>query len=224
MTSNAASPVNRQNSLKTLCCCSSGEDEGRSPQPGNNDKRWKTEPQRPDTVEEQPQPTSSDFTDGTICSFEGKIKKMEKTMRSASTKEGLKLKVGIFSRSAESEYQWLITRLESEPFQRIVKLVRPCYIRNNGFQQFSEDVSWCKFGILYHSKNRGRINITDVTDSLYNEELQYLYEKLGKKNVIVAVDDLTDSSDEQINVILGAQPSLGKWAENVFLFTKDEKK
>lgn len=129
-----------------------------------------------------------------------------------------KIKVGIFSRSAESEYEWLRSRLDPKRFK-----VRPCPITNNGFQQFSKDVSWCNVGILYHSKNRGRINITDVTDSLYNEELQYLSKKLKKKHVIVVIDDLTDSGQKEKDRILDAQPSLKEWAKEVFLFSKDEK-
>ncbi|CAN2390448.1 hypothetical protein PRIEUP_LOCUS485, partial [Pristimantis euphronides] len=150
--------------------------------------------------------------------------KESETEQAKESETERKRNVGIFSRSAESEYQWLKSRLESKSFQQSVNMVRPCYITNGGFQQFSKDVSWCNFGILYHSKNRGRINITDVKDSLYDDELQYLSQKLKKKNVIVVIDDLTDSSEGQKETIQEAQPRLKELAEEVFLFSTAEKR
>ncbi|CAJ0956555.1 unnamed protein product, partial [Ranitomeya imitator] len=146
------------------------------------------------------------------------VRQMRKTMKRKSPN---KVKVGIFSRSAESEYEWLKTRLTSESF---VKSVRPCCITNNGSSEFSSSVSRCDFGILYHTQNRGRVNLTDVTDSLYDEELQYLSSRLEKKNVIVVIDDLTDSSEERKKEILKNQPKLGTLAADVFLFSGYEKK
>ncbi|CAH2308054.1 Hypothetical predicted protein [Pelobates cultripes] len=73
--------------------------------------------------------------------------------------------------------------------------------------QFMEDVSECKFGILYHTKNRGRINVTDVADSLYDEELKSMSDNLGKDNVLVVIDDLEDSSPQERNRILQNQPN-----------------
>lgn len=93
--------------------------------------------------------------------------------------------IGIFSRSSESDFDWLKMELESGYFRDAVKDVRPYYISNRGFQQFVTDVSNCTFGILYHTKNRGRINITDVTDSLYDEELQYMSLMLGKRQCTI---------------------------------------
>ncbi|XP_077129898.1 uncharacterized protein LOC143785110 [Ranitomeya variabilis] len=143
---------------------------------------------------------------------------MRKTMRRKSPK---KVKVGIFSRSAESEYEWLKRRLKSESF---VKSVQLCCITNSGSSEFASKVSRCDFGILYHSQNRGRVNLTDVTDSLYDEELEYLSSRLEKKNVIVVIDDLMDSSEERKKEILKDQPKLGSLAADVFLFSEDEKK
>ncbi|XP_075037370.1 uncharacterized protein LOC142098422 [Mixophyes fleayi] len=130
--------------------------------------------------------------------------------------------VGIFSRSPESEYKWLIVQLNSSSFQSVVQDVRACYISNNRFWQFREDVSQCTFGILYHTKNRGRINITDVPDSLYDAELEYMSEELGNSKVIVVVDDLENSSDKEKKRILELQPSIKTNAQDMFLFTSEE--
>ncbi|XP_069840795.1 uncharacterized protein [Dendropsophus ebraccatus] len=184
-----------------------------------DDRQREKEPLRKDLTREETRPTSRRVTAGTSSSFEEKIKEMRAIMRRTQC-DTKNLKVGIFSRSAESDYEWLKRRLESE-FSHIV---RPCYISNNGFQQFLEDMCWCDFGILYHTRNRGRINLTDVTDSLYDEELQYLSQKLDMNNVIVVIDDLTDSSDKEKDRILGAQPKLQRLAQDVFLFSTEEKK
>ncbi|KAM8962452.1 LOW QUALITY PROTEIN: uncharacterized protein RCH25_037997 [Pelodytes ibericus] len=128
--------------------------------------------------------------------------------------------VGIFSRSAEGDYSWLQTLLTSGGFRE----VRPCYISNSGRRQFREDVSRCTFAILYHTKNRGRVNVTDVTDSLYDEELRYLSEELGRERVLVLIDDLEDSSPEQKIKILKDQPSIRKLARNLLLISCNEKR
>ncbi|XP_073416758.1 uncharacterized protein [Dendrobates tinctorius] len=150
-----------------------------------------------------------------------KIEKMKTILiGSASWTQGHK--VGIFSRSSESEYEWLKMKLKSEYFRGSVENVQSYYISNRGFQQFMTDVSNCTFGILYHTKNRGRINITDVTDSLYDEELDYMSSMMNK-NVIVVVDDLNNGSDEEKSRILSSQPSIKEKALDLFLFTTEEK-
>ncbi|KAM3917867.1 uncharacterized protein RB166_016765 [Leptodactylus fuscus] len=149
------------------------------------------------------------------------MKNIRSAMKSSAT--FTPLKVGIFTRSAECDYEWLKKKLESKQFQKVVETVRPFPITNNGYQQFLENVAWCKFGILYHTQNRGRINITDVRDSLYDMELQHLSEMLERKNVIVVIDDLKDSSEEHKDILLKSQPSQKKWAKDIFLFTKEEK-
>ncbi|XP_073416711.1 uncharacterized protein [Dendrobates tinctorius] len=135
-----------------------------------------------------------------------------------------KLVIGIFSREAESQYSWLVDILKSHIFRGWAPEVQPCSISNTGFQRFCDDVSKCKFGILYHSKNRGRVNVTDVTDSLYDEELQYLHSRRGRKNVIVVIDDLDKSDDCQKTSILNNQPSIREKAEDLFLISNEEKK
>ncbi|CAH2308052.1 Hypothetical predicted protein [Pelobates cultripes] len=128
--------------------------------------------------------------------------------------------LGIFSRSAESDYEWLQTLLQSEGFRGQAPHVRSFYISNNGMAQFMEDVSECKFGILYHTKNRGGINITDVMDSLYDEELKLMSDNLGKDNVLVVIDDLEDSSPQERNRILHNQPSIRIYSSDLFLIAE----
>ncbi|XP_066433405.1 uncharacterized protein [Eleutherodactylus coqui] len=134
-----------------------------------------------------------------------------------------KVIMGIFSREADSQYSWLVDLLRSDVFINDIAKVWPCRISNSGWQQFHHDMSRCTFGILYHSKNRGRINVTDVTDSLYDEELKHLSSRLGKKKVIVVIDDLSDSGDQQKTNILRNQPSIKNMAEDLFLISHEEK-
>lgn len=84
--------------------------------------------------------------------------------------------VGIFSRDDPPHYQWLMDVVQSV---QGVKDVRPVRITNI-WSHFENHVPLCSFAILYHSKMRGRVNVTNVTDSLYDEELQYLSQVLGK--------------------------------------------
>eukprot|EP00079_Xenopus_tropicalis_P030702 XP_012826891.1 PREDICTED: uncharacterized protein LOC100487313 [Xenopus tropicalis] len=125
--------------------------------------------------------------------------------------------LGIFSRDDQANYQWLIDSAYSA-----VPDIRLVYIANDSGETFREEVHKCTFAILYHTATRGRINITNVTDSLYDVELQYLYNILGKENVVVVIDDLEDSSVEK-DRILESQPRLGHLARDVFLFSIEEK-
>ncbi|OCT61902.1 hypothetical protein XELAEV_18047934mg [Xenopus laevis] len=99
--------------------------------------------------------------------------------------------LGIFSRDAQTNYQWLIDSAYS-----VGPDIRPVHIANDRGQNFREEVEKCTFAILYHTANRGRINITNVMDSLYDDELEYLCSRLGKEKVIVVIDDLEDSRTE----------------------------
>ncbi|XP_073505109.1 uncharacterized protein [Phyllobates terribilis] len=136
---------------------------------------------------------------------------------------GTKYNVGIFSSSAERDYSWLKALLKTEEFRDHVLGVRPCFISNDGFQQMSEDLSHCTFGILYHTKKKGRVNITDVTDSLYDEELLQLSTTLGKKNTIVIIDDLEDSGDGKKSQILLSQPTIANYASDLILISYEDK-
>ncbi|OCT64657.1 uncharacterized protein LOC108701737 [Xenopus laevis] len=131
--------------------------------------------------------------------------------------------VGIFSRDGEDSYKWLINMLKDTDFRDVVKDVLPIYISNN-FPEFLASVSQCQFAILYHSKNRGRLNVTDVTDSLYDEELKYLSAELGKEHTIVVIDDLEDSSDEIKESLLADQPCIKQNAQEILLISQQEKK
>ncbi|XP_077129845.1 uncharacterized protein LOC143785061 [Ranitomeya variabilis] len=136
---------------------------------------------------------------------------------------GTKYNVGIFSSSADRDYSWLKALLETDDFRDHVLAVKPCFISNNGFQQMSEDLSHCTFGILYHTKKKGRVNITDVTDSLYDDELQQLSTTLGKKNTIVIIDDLEDSGNEKKSQILLSQPKIANYASDLILISYEDK-
>lgn len=91
--------------------------------------------------------------------------------------------VGIFSREGEVSYHFLFEALGFQDL--LVRKVRTTTITNDGWPRFKEEVSRCDFAILYHSKTRGRLNITDVTDSIYDKELEHLSQKLGKAQALV---------------------------------------
>ncbi|XP_077350346.1 uncharacterized protein LOC144000405 isoform X3 [Lithobates pipiens] len=126
--------------------------------------------------------------------------------------------IGIFSRSSADEYNWLSAAL------RTSGKVVPFYITNSNFREFRDQVSKCAFAILYHSKTRGRINITDVTDSLYDEEVKHMSQALGREKVLVVVDDLEDSSDGARNSILQSQGTIRNQTRGLYLFTREEKR
>ncbi|XP_053552346.1 uncharacterized protein LOC128643529 isoform X1 [Bombina bombina] len=128
--------------------------------------------------------------------------------------------VGIFSRDGESCYSWLVTYLLT--FLALGD-VHPVYITNNNYHSVRENISLCNFAILYHTKRRGRVNITDVTDSLYEDELNMLSRSLGKENVIVVIDDLDDSGSVVKETILQNQPSIRRLTQDLFLFSVQDK-
>ncbi|NP_001088587.1 uncharacterized protein LOC495470 [Xenopus laevis] len=129
-------------------------------------------------------------------------------------------KIGIFSRSSPEEYIWLINYLKESSSHTVV----PFVITNTNNIKFREEVYRCNCAILYHSMRGGRINITDVMDSLYDDELEYLSSELGKQNVAVVVDDLDDGSSTVRNRILQSQPKIENLAWNIFLIDKQTKK
>ncbi|XP_073505100.1 uncharacterized protein [Phyllobates terribilis] len=132
--------------------------------------------------------------------------------------------VGIFSRSSNTDYSWIETELKSPDMIPMVSKVRPFYISNNQSGKFYEELGLCSFGILYHTKNRGRVNVTDVTDSLYDEELEAMSVILGRENVIVVIDDLKNSSLDEKQRLLTSQPSIDRYAFDLLLFSEQEKK
>ncbi|KAG8433494.1 hypothetical protein GDO86_017686 [Hymenochirus boettgeri] len=133
-----------------------------------------------------------------------------------------KMTVGICSREGKESYMWLKNLVEGQEFQSVVQKVVPIQITNSPVI-FTNSVRQCSFAILYHSKNRGRVNITDVTDSLYDEELKHLSSELGKERVFVVVDDMEDISEEKKEDILANQPSIKDHSQGIFLISKQEK-
>ncbi|XP_041433338.1 uncharacterized protein LOC121398310 [Xenopus laevis] len=127
--------------------------------------------------------------------------------------------VGIFSRCGEDEYLWLVNALRD--YTNVCP--QPFVITNSNASAFRESVRTNNFAILYHSMNRGRLNITDVTDSLYDDELQVLSSILGKDKVMVIADDIDDSSHNAKNRILHSQPTIKLKAQDLFLFSREDK-
>ncbi|XP_068100132.1 uncharacterized protein [Hyperolius riggenbachi] len=136
--------------------------------------------------------------------------------------ESPKLKIRIFSRSHIEDYAWFWSLLRSENFGDQMEDIKESHISNDGFSSFKTDVESCTFAILYHSMTRGRVNVTDVEGALYDKELQYLNEHLGRKKVIVVIDDVEDSSIKEKDQIFQTQPSI-RLAQDLFLFSKVEK-
>ncbi|OCT61924.1 uncharacterized protein LOC108703278 [Xenopus laevis] len=127
--------------------------------------------------------------------------------------------IAIVSRENPESYDWLIHFLLSIPGLD----VRPIYVTNSNSRNLIQMVSKCTFAILYHSKKRGRINVTDVPDSLYDQELNELSKHFGREKVMVVIDDLTDSSLEEKRRLLEKQPSIETLAQELFLFTNQDK-
>ncbi|XP_073524051.1 uncharacterized protein [Phyllobates terribilis] len=131
--------------------------------------------------------------------------------------------IGIFSREGESQYSWLVNALIPDPFRDNVPKFRPCFISNEGSQQFGEVASQCTFAILYHCNPRASTSATNVMGSLYDKELDHLSSRLGKKNVIVVIDDLDDSNESQKKLILENHLSIREQAQDLFLISNKEK-
>ncbi|XP_073416733.1 uncharacterized protein [Dendrobates tinctorius] len=132
--------------------------------------------------------------------------------------------VGIFSRSTDRDYSWLVDILRSKELSSLVANVNSYLIYNSQkFQDFIDDINQSTVGIVYHSKNRGRVNVTNVTDSLYDQELETLHMILGKRNVLVIIDDLEDSGDYRKKGILQEQHSIAKCAKDLILVSHDDK-
>ncbi|XP_053550722.1 interferon-induced very large GTPase 1 isoform X2 [Bombina bombina] len=89
-----------------------------------------------------------------------------------------KHRISIFSRAASSNYQWLVSQLMGPSFRNLLEKDVSCVYISNNYSQFLQKTSECTFAILYHTRKHGRINITDVTDSLYDKELGDLSQKL----------------------------------------------
>ncbi|XP_041432974.1 kinesin-like protein KIF16B isoform X2 [Xenopus laevis] len=159
-------------------------------------------------------------------SVKRKLDKLQKSLTEASNGIYISLPssakldtLAICSRDSRENYQWIEQFLRNKNPCRHVSSI---YISND-FGQFCKEISRYSCVILYHTKNRGRIKITNVCDSLYDKELEFMNSVLGKNKIIVVVDDLDDSSDEEKDRILRNQPNIGDWACGLFLFNTKEK-
>uniref|UniRef100_A0A8C5QKQ8 Uncharacterized protein n=1 Tax=Leptobrachium leishanense TaxID=445787 RepID=A0A8C5QKQ8_9ANUR len=130
--------------------------------------------------------------------------------------------VGVFSRDADVNFVWLLNMLQSIFFQKVVKDARPVYISNNR-SDFHKELSKYTFAILYHTQKRGRLNVTNVTDSLYDDELDAMWYEYGKENVIVLLDDLDDSNQQKKFQILNEQFDIENKAAELFLISEMDK-
>ncbi|CAH2308190.1 Hypothetical predicted protein [Pelobates cultripes] len=134
-----------------------------------------------------------------------------------------KLNVSVTSRAAQNNAAWFMNHLKSHRYRGLLGQVTYLPISNSNAKEWKSGVKDTTFAILYHTKCQGRINLTDVTDSIYDKELKYMSEKLGKQNVLVVVDDLEKSDNEESLRILQNQPSISKWARDLLLFNDKEK-
>ncbi|CAJ0945521.1 unnamed protein product [Ranitomeya imitator] len=127
--------------------------------------------------------------------------------------------VAICSRDNEANFQWLKDLMRRS---KKVKSADTVTVTND-FSRFSQEMSQFTFAVLYHTRKRGRINVTNVTDSLYDEELKFLHDELGKNNVIVVIDDLENSTDREKERIFHSQSSIKEYSGGLFLFSEDDK-
>uniref|UniRef100_A0A803K6Z6 Uncharacterized LOC116407692 n=1 Tax=Xenopus tropicalis TaxID=8364 RepID=A0A803K6Z6_XENTR len=151
----------------------------------------------------------------------GAVEQISKKNPKLDVPSGQKHWVRVFSRCAKSNYNWLVALLRSKDFGNLE--VHAVEITNT-FSKFLSDANNCTFAILYHSLHYGRLSITDVTDSLYEEHLKVLSQRLGKEKVIVVLDDLKESSFQEKWRILQSQPSIGRYSQELLLFSETEKK
>ncbi|XP_077303086.1 uncharacterized protein LOC143923347 [Lithobates pipiens] len=131
--------------------------------------------------------------------------------------------VVIFSYCSPEDYCWITQGLESPIFRGSVERTFSSIISNSNKNRFIQDVEKCDFAILYHTKNRGRINLTNVTDSLYDEEIKYMSSHKGRKNVIVVIDDLEKSGYEEKYSILDSQRDISEYARDLILVSSEDK-
>ncbi|XP_041431793.1 reticulocyte-binding protein 2 homolog a-like [Xenopus laevis] len=130
--------------------------------------------------------------------------------------------VGISSRCQQDQFQWMIDMFASH-LSELVTEVKYYPITNENSDEWKKEVKGCSFGILYHSLKHGRINITDVEGSLYDKELLYMSQCLDKENVMVVLDDLEQTTEEETKRILRTQPSIKHCSSLLLLTAKKDK-
>eukprot|EP00062_Callorhinchus_milii_P023782 gi/632982989/ref/XP_007908426.1/ PREDICTED: uncharacterized protein LOC103189732 [Callorhinchus milii] len=78
-----------------------------------------------------------------------------------------------------------------------------------------------KLYVFHHSALQGRMNITDVYDSLYDYILRYMSWRVGRKSIIFIVDNVQDGKTAQNNIKV-EQPTLSQCCNNIFIFQNTE--
>lgn len=124
--------------------------------------------------------------------------------------------VGIFSRCPRTDYTWLQSLLKSPNLQDLVDDVTTFRISDKGI----EGIINCSFGVLYHRRRQGAVRIVEEYDS----EMDHLSATLGRFNVLVIMDDVENSSWKEKERILYSQPGIRRYARNLLLITKEDKK
>uniref|UniRef100_A0A8C5QIC0 Uncharacterized protein n=1 Tax=Leptobrachium leishanense TaxID=445787 RepID=A0A8C5QIC0_9ANUR len=131
--------------------------------------------------------------------------------------------VGIISRCQESDLKWLVDLLRSDPFEGIVGDVRHLLITNTNAREWKSRAERCTVGILYHTKRHGRVNVTDVPNAMYEEELTFISERYGRERVLVVLDDMEQIDDDEKQRILSNQPKIWSLSSELLLIPHDGK-
>uniref|UniRef100_A0A4W3HAB9 Uncharacterized protein n=1 Tax=Callorhinchus milii TaxID=7868 RepID=A0A4W3HAB9_CALMI len=79
-----------------------------------------------------------------------------------------------------------------------------------------------KLYVFHHSNRQGRMNITDVFDSLYDHILMYMSQKVGRESIIFIVDNVQDGQTAQDNIKV-EQRTLSQSCNEIFIFQETEK-
>uniref|UniRef100_A0A4W3HBM4 Uncharacterized protein n=1 Tax=Callorhinchus milii TaxID=7868 RepID=A0A4W3HBM4_CALMI len=74
-----------------------------------------------------------------------------------------------------------------------------------------------KLNVFHHSALQGRMNITDVYDSLYDYILTYMSWRVGRESIIFIVDNVQDGKTTQDNIKV-EQPTLIQCCNKIFIF------
>ncbi|CAH2308187.1 Hypothetical predicted protein [Pelobates cultripes] len=151
-----------------------------------------------------------------ICAFGFCNRQSDSDFSGSLTHSSQKQVIGIFSRCSETYYKWLIDKLKGREFVKIVENVLSVHITNTS-SEFPKMLYKCTFAILYHSYKWGRINISDVTDSLYDRQLHDLSWYLGQEKIMVILDDMDLVNNDERQRILSTQPSIQSLSSNLLL-------
>ncbi|CAI9623938.1 unnamed protein product, partial [Staurois parvus] len=123
--------------------------------------------------------------------------------------------LGIVSRSTNSDFSWITELLHSDNFKDLGLDVKPFTIDNGLFYS-----GLYFFAFLYFIKKRGQIDEADAEDM---QMIQKYKSHFGKDNMIIVIDNVEDSSDQQKKQILKSYPDIEDLYHNIFLFSHQEK-